>query len=381
MELDTCALPGPAPEPAQPAVPTHTGTPTLADLTTLRVGGPVARYVEATSEAELVEAVRAADAADEPVLVLGGGSNVLAADAGFPGVVVRDVRGGVEVPDASACAGVTLTVPAGTVWDDVVAYAVQHELVGVEALSGIPGSTGATPVQNVGAYGQEVAQTVAQVRVWDRGRGRVRTLPYVSLGFGYRTSVLKRSMRPDPSDPRAPWGPTPRYVVLDVTFQVKQGSLSAPVAYPELARALDVAVGERAPLADVRAAVLALRARKGMVLDAGDHDTWSAGSFFTNPVVPAAAADALPPDAPRWPMPDDTVKTSAAWLIEHAGFGRGYGAPGPATLSTKHTLAVTNRGDACADDVLALARAVRDGVRDRFGVVLEPEPVLVGATL
>ncbi len=379
MELDTCALPGPAPEPARLDVPVHTGTPALADLTTLRVGGPVARYVETTTEAELVEAVRAADAAGEPLLVLGGGSNVLASDAGFDGVVVRDVRGGVEVPDASACGGVTLTVPAGTVWDDLVAYAVAHGLVGIEALSGIPGSTGATPVQNVGAYGQEVAQTVAQVRVWDRGRARVRTLPFVSLGFGYRTSVLKRSLRPDPADPAAPWGPTPRYVVLDVTLQMKEGSLSAPVAYPELARALDVTVGERAPLGDVRTAVLALRARKGMVLDPADHDTWSAGSFFTNPVLPDA--DALPADAPRWPMPDGAVKTSAAWLIEHAGFARGYGAPGPATLSGKHALALTNRGGARADDVVALARAVRDGVRDRFGVVLEPEPVLVGVSL
>lgn len=381
MEPDTCALPGPPPAPAHPDVPTHAGTPALADLTTLRVGGPVGRYVETTSEAELLEVVRAADAASEPLLVLGGGSNVLAGDAGFAGVVVRDVRGGVTVPDASACAGATLTVPAGTVWDDVVAYAVEHELVGVEALSGIPGSTGATPVQNVGAYGQEVAQTVAQVRVWDRGRERVRTLPYVTLAFGYRTSLLKRSLRADPQDPAAPWGPTPRYVVLDVTFQLRLGALGAPVVYPELARALDVGVGERAPLADVRAAVLALRARKGMVLDAADHDTWSAGSFFTNPVVAAAAAGTLPADAPRWPLEDGSVKTSAAWLIEHAGFGKGYGAPGPASLSTKHTLALTNRGDARADDVLALAREVRDGVRDRFGVVLEAEPVLVGATL
>lgn len=381
MELDTCALPGPAPEPARPAVPRHPGTPALADLTTLRVGGPVARYVETTTEAELVEAVRGADASGEPLLVLGGGSNVLAGDDGFDGVVVRDVRGGVDVPDASACAGVTLTVPAGTVWDDVVAYAVEHGLVGVEALSGIPGSTGATPVQNVGAYGQEVAQTVAQVRVWDRGRARVRTLPYVTLGFGYRTSLLKRSMRTDPADPAAPWGPTPRYVVLDVTFQVKEGSLGAPVVYPELARALDVAVGQRAPLADVRAAVLALRTRKGMVLDAADHDTWSAGSFFTNPVLPAAAAGTLPDDAPRWVLPDGSVKTSAAWLIEHAGYTRGYGAPAPASLSTRHTLALTNRGGASAADLLRLAREVRDGVHARFGVALEAEPVLVGATL
>ncbi|MFS0705130.1 UDP-N-acetylmuramate dehydrogenase [Cellulomonas sp. 179-A 9B4 NHS] len=381
MELDTCALPGPAPEPADAPVPSHAGTPALADLTTLRVGGPAGRYVETRTEQELVTAVREADAAGDPLLVLGGGSNVLVADAGFPGVVVRDVRGGVEVPDASACAGVTLTVPAGTVWDDVVAYAVEHELVGVEALSGIPGSTGATPVQNVGAYGQEVAQTISQVRVWDRGRERVRTLPWVTLAFGYRTSLLKRSLRPSADDPRAPWGPTPRYVVLDVTFQLRPGSLSAPVAYPELARTLGVEVGGRAPLADVRAAVLALRARKGMVLDAPDHDTWSAGSFFTNPVLPAADAQALPADAPRWPLDDGTVKTSAAWLIEHAGFGRGYGAPGPAALSSKHALALTNRGDAGADDLVTLARELRDGVRDRFGVVLEPEPVLVGTAL
>ncbi|QCB92877.1 UDP-N-acetylmuramate dehydrogenase [Cellulomonas shaoxiangyii] len=381
MELDTCALPGPAPEPADAPVPTHDGAPALADLTTLRVGGPARRYVETRTEQELIGVVRDADDAGEPLLVLGGGSNVLVDDAGFPGVVVRDVRGGVEVPDASACAGVTLTVPAGTVWDDVVAYAVEHELVGLEALSGIPGSTGATPVQNVGAYGQEVAQTISQVRVWDRGRARVRTLPWVTLAFGYRTSLLKRSMRASADDPAAPWGPTPRYVVLDVTFQLRPGSLSAAIAYPELARTLGVAVGERAPLADVRAAVLALRSRKGMVLDAGDHDTWSAGSFFTNPVLPAADAQALPADAPRWPLDDGTVKTSAAWLIEHAGYGRGYGAPGPAALSSKHALALTNRGDARAGDLVALARELRDGVRDRFGVVLEPEPVLVGTAL
>ena len=381
MDLDTCVRPGPLPEPERPAVPTRGGTPTLAELTTLRVGGPVGRYVEVSTEADLAAAVRQADEAGEPLLVLGGGSNVLASDEGFAGTVVRDVRGGITVPDASACAGVTLTVLGGTVWDDVVAYAVAEGLAGFEALSGIPGSSGATPVQNVGAYGQEVAQTVSQVRVGDRGRGRVRTLPYVSLGFSYRDSVLKRSLRPDPADPGAPWGPTPRYVVLDVTFQVKEGSLSMPVSYPELARALDVAVGERAPLADVRAAVLALRARKGMVLDAADPDTWSAGSFFTNPVLGAGEADSLPAGAPRWPMPDGAVKTSAAWLIEHAGFGRGFGLGPTATLSTKHTLAITNRGGATAADLLDLARAVRAGVDERFGITLEPEPVLVGAHL
>jgi UDP-N-acetylmuramate dehydrogenase len=362
-------------------VTTTTGTRTLAELTTLGVGGPAARYVETSTEAELIDVVRSADADGEPLLVLGGGSNVLVGDAGFPGVVVRDVRTGVETPDASACAGVTLTAPAGTPWDDVVAHAVATRLVGVEALSGIPGSTGATPVQNVGAYGQEVAQTIATVRVWDRGRGRVRTLPLVDLAFGYRTSLLKRSMRVVEGDDRSPWTPTPRYVVLDVTFQLRIGPLSAPVAYAELARALDVAVGERVPLADARAAVLALRAGKGMVLDPTDPDTASAGSFFTNPVLDERAASLLPEGAPRYPAGDGLVKTSAAWLIESAGFARGFGLPGPAALSTKHTLALTNRGGARADDVLALARAVRDGVRERFGVDLVPEPVLVGASI
>jgi UDP-N-acetylmuramate dehydrogenase len=345
------------------------------------VGGPVADYVETTSEADLIEAVRTADDAGTPLLVLGGGSNLLVSDAGFDGTVVRDVRRDLTTPDHSACAGVTVTVVAGTPWDDVVAHAAAHRLKGIEALSGIPGSTGATPVQNVGAYGQEVAQTIATVRVWDRQRSRVRTLPLVDLQFGYRTSLLKRSMRalPDDADPGAPWFPTPRYVVLDVTFQLRVADLSEPIAYGELARELGVAVGERAPLPDVRAAVLALRGRKGMVLDAGDPDTRSAGSFFTNPVLPADAE--LPEDAPCYPAGDGLVKTSAAWLIEQAGFGKGYGLPGPAALSTKHTLALTNRGGANAGDLLALARTVRDGVALRFGIALEPEPVLVGTAL
>ncbi|MBU4336247.1 MAG: UDP-N-acetylmuramate dehydrogenase [Actinobacteria bacterium] len=358
-----------------------TPAPTLAQLTTLGVGGPARRYVETRTEAELIAAVVAADAAGDPLLVLGGGSNVLVHDAGFDGVVVRDLRDALEVPDHSACAGITLVAPAGAPWDAVVRYAVAGDLTGVEALSGIPGSVGATPVQNVGAYGQEVAQTIAVVRVWDRGRGRVRTLPLSDLRFGYRTSVLKASMRPDPADPRAPWGPTPRYVVLDVTFQLRKASLSRPIAYPELAAALGVAVGERAPLAQVRAAVLALRAGKGMLLDDADPDTRSAGSFFTNPVLDASAAAALPADAPRFEAGDGRVKTSAAWLIDRAGFARGFGLPGPAAVSTKHVLALTNRGGASAEDLLALARTVRDGVQAVFGVRLEVEPVLVGVEL
>jgi UDP-N-acetylmuramate dehydrogenase len=361
--------------------PIATTAPALSDLTTFRVGGPAARYVETRTEVDLIDAVRTADEAGEPLLVVGGGSNLLVADEGFDGVVVRDVRTGIDVPDHSACAGVTYQIPAGTPWDEVVEHAVTHRLVGIEALSGIPGSTGATPVQNVGAYGQEVAQTLATVRVWDRGRSRVRTLPVVDLKFGYRTSALKRSMRvADPDDPRSPWSPTPRYVVLDVTLQLRQGTHTRSVDYPELARTLGVQVGQRAPILEVRAAVLELRARKGMVLDPADHDTWSAGSFFTNPVLAAADAERLPADAPRFAAGDGLVKTSAAWLIEHAGFARGHG-NGLAALSRKHTLALTNRGGASAADLVALAREVRDTVAATFDVTLEPEPVLVGVSL
>ncbi|MBE9940304.1 UDP-N-acetylmuramate dehydrogenase [Cellulosimicrobium cellulans] len=393
--------------------PEAVGTPSLAELTTLRVGGPADRYVEAHSEAELLEIVRAADEAGEPLLVVGGGSNLLVGDEGFGGVVVRDLRRGITVDAEDSCGGASFHAPAGQDWDELVARAVAEEWVGVEALSGIPGTVGAAPVQNIGAYGQDVAGVVSTVRVWDRARSRVRTLALGELAFGYRTSLLKRSMHVDAgagSDDDGPWYPSPRHVVLDVGFQARLGSLSAPVAYPELARTLGVQVGDRAPSADVRAAVLALRARKGMLLDgvgpdvdpaAGpDHDRWSAGSFFTNPVVPAEQADLLPADAPRYPVRTATptrttgpslgeidptlVKTSAAWLIEHAGFTKGFGVHGPsslARLSTKHTLALTNRGGASAEDVVELARAVRDGVVEAFGVELVPEPVLVGVAL
>jgi len=353
---------------------------TLADLTTLRVGGPIGRLTETSSEKALIAAVSEADAAREPVLVLGGGSNLVAGDAGFPGLVVRDTRAEITVTDASACAGTSLTVTAGTPWDDVVARAVDEGWVGVEMLSGIPGSTGATPVQNVGAYGQEVAQSIALVRTWDRGEARIRTMSLVDLHFSYLDSVLKRSLRTS-DGALSEFAQTPRHVVLDVTFQLRFGALSDPIRYPELARTLGIEVGERAPLGDVRAAVLALRGGKGMVLDQADHDTWSVGSFFTNPMLTADAAAGLPAEAPRFTADDGLIKTSAAWLIEQAGFGRGYGLPGPAALSTKHTLAITNRGGATSADVLALARAVRGGVRSAFGVELVPEPLLLGCTL
>jgi UDP-N-acetylmuramate dehydrogenase len=348
--------------------------PDLRDHTTLRLGGPAARWVRATSEAELVDAVRAADERAEPLLVLGGGSNLVVSDAGFPGTVVEVATRGIaaDVDDSGdpSCSGATVTVAAGESWDDLVAHAVARGWSGIEALSGIPGSVGATPIQNVGATGQEVADTIARVRVWDRVLGGVPSFAAGECAFGYRTSRFK-------ADPG-------RHVVLDVTFQLRQASLAAPVAYAELARALGVEVGQRAPLGDVRAAVLALRAGKGMVLDADDHDTWSAGSFFTNPFLTPEQAAALPPDAPRWEQPDGTVKSSAAWLIERAGFTKGHtsAAAGERVgLSTKHTLALTNRGGATTEELLTLAREVRDGVRDRFGVTLVNEPVTIGCSL
>jgi UDP-N-acetylmuramate dehydrogenase len=244
-----------------------------------------------------------------------------------------------------------------------VALATEKRWAGIEALAGIPGHVGATPIQNVGAYGQEVSQTIANVRVWDRRLRGVRTFAAADCGFGYRTSRFKQ----DPG----------RHVVLDVTFQLRLGTYGAPIEYAELARTLNLEVGERALVTSVREAVLALRTRKGMVLDPADHDTWSAGSFFTNPVLPA---DEVPDGAPAWPQPDGTVKTSAAWLIEHAGFAKGHGNERVA-LSTKHTLALTNRGDATTAELLDLAREVRDGVRRTFGVTLVNEPVLVGCEL
>jgi len=275
---------------------------------------------------------------------------------------VQIVTRGVTVA-GDTCGGAFVTVAAGEVWDDLVARAVEEGWVGVEALSGIPGSVGATPVQNVGAYGQEVADTIASVRCWDRVESAYRTFAVADCGFGYRTSRFKR----DPG----------RYVVLEVTFQLTLGHLGAPVRYAELARTLGVEPGSRAPSGAVREAVLGLRAGKGMVLDAQDHDTWSAGSFFTNPFVDP---EVVPDGAPRWEQPDGTVKTSAAWLIEHAGFGKGYGNH-RAALSTKHTLALTNRGGARTADLLALAGEVQRGVHERFGIWLDNEPVLVGCEL
>jgi UDP-N-acetylmuramate dehydrogenase len=337
----------------------------LAELTTLRLGGPAPAVLEAATEDVLVDVVRIADEGGDPPLLVAGGSNLVVADEGVDRTVIRVLTQGVVV-DLDSCSGAMVTVQAGETWDAIVARAVDEEWVGVEALSGIPGSVGATPIQNVGAYGQDVAQTIASVRVFDRYDREIRTVAAADCGFTYRSSRFK-------AEPN-------RFVVLTVTFQFPLGDLGAPVAYAELARTLGVEIGARAPAARVREAVLELRRGKGMVLDADDHDTWSAGSFFTNPFLSATEAEALPADAPRFVQPDGSVKTSAAWLIEKAGFSRGHGS-GRVSLSTKHTLALTNRGGATTEELLALAREVRDGVHSAFGITLVPEPMLVGCEL
>jgi UDP-N-acetylmuramate dehydrogenase len=338
----------------------------LSSLTTLRLGGPAKELLEFDDVEKLCDMVCMLDDMGEPVLILGGGSNVVVGDSGFPGTVIRVANRGITVEDDSACGGVTVRVAAGENWDAFVQHAITQGWVGIEALSGIPGLVGAAPIQNVGAYGQEVSNTLAQVRCWDREEWMEVTFANADCGFGYRTSRFKQ-------DPE-------RYVVLEVVFQFRVGELGAPVRYAELARTLRTELERRVPLASMREAVLGLRRGKGMVLDPDDHDTWSAGSFFTNPILDAAQAATLPGDAPQWPAGDGLVKTSAAWLIEQAGYGKGYGS-GPVRLSTKHTLALTNRGAASTEDLLALAREVRDGVRSAFGIELVPEPVLVSCEL
>lgn len=340
-------------------------TPTLAERTTLRVGGPAHTWVVARSGAELVDAVLSADDAGIPVLLLGGGSNLLVADAGFPGTVIEVASRGIEVDVVGDV--VHLAVAAGEPWDEVVAHAVAQGWSGIEALSGIPGLVGATPIQNVGAYGQDVSQTVATVRVLDRADGEVRSLDGADCGFGYRMSRFKADAG--------------RWAVLSVTLRLSATGTGV-VRYAELARELGVAVGDPASVAEIRDRVLALRARKGMVLDDSDQDTWSAGSFFTNPVVDDAVALRIPDACPRYPSAFGT-KLSAAWLIEHAGIGKGFAlaADAPAAISGKHTLALTNRGGATAADILDLARVVRAAVRARFAVELDIEPTLVGIAI
>lgn len=360
---------------AEPARAAETGSGSLADYTTLRLGGPASGFVLAEQPDDLAEAVRRADSSGRRLLVLGGGSNVVIADEGFNGEVVRIATSGRRF-DSIGDGLVQLTVEAGEDWDEVVADTVRQGLGGLECLSGIPGMAGATPVQNVGAYGAEVSEVLTSVDLLDRHTGRIRTVRAEDLGLVYRGSALKH--RDDA-------------VVLRVRFQLRDGALSAPIRYAELARQLDVETGERVDVERVRRAVLALRRFKGMVLDPDDHDTWSAGSFFTNPVVEAGLVERTlerirarvgDQHVPSYPLSEGAAKLSAAWLIERAGFRKGHAGPGDRVrLSDKHTLALTNRGCATTADLLELAREVRRGVREAFGVALEPEPVLVDCSL
>ena len=334
----------------------------LANHTTLGVGGPAAKIIHATTEAELISAVKSADETNTPLLILGGGSNVLISDAGFSGTVVKVETSGNSF-EIDACSGGTLTVSAGADWDEFVLFTIEKGLANLESLSGIPGTVGGAPIQNIGAYGHEVSEVIARVRTFDRKLKEVKTFTASQCGFGYRSSIFK-------SEPE-------RYVILDVTFQLRLGEESLPIAYAELAKELGVEIGARVAITKVRDAVIKLRGAKGMLLGQGIK---SAGSFFMNPILNKDAADKLPSDAPRWPMPDGRVKTSAAWLMEHAGVNKGDQMAG-AQISPKHVLALSNAGDASAKDLIELARSAQEKVRAKFGIVLQSEVQLVGLSL
>ena len=350
----------------------------LASMTTLGLGGPARRVIAPDREEDLIEAVREIDGTGGRLLVVGGGSNLVVGDEGFDGTVLRMSTRGIAFERATAPGGRPvrhLTALAGEPWDDLVARCVADGLTGVECLAGIPGLVGAVPMQNVGAYGQDVSETIVGVRAWDRASGKITEVDHAACRFSYRNSVFRGR------DDR---------VILSVTFAFEEGNESVPIRYAELARALGVREGERAPLARVRETVIALRRGKGMVLDPADADSTSAGSFFTNPILDGESltqlrervASALGREAslPVFPEADGRSKVSAAWLIERAGFPKGH-AMGPVAISSKHALALTNRGGATTADLLALARAIRDGVRATFGVTLENEPVFVGVSL
>lgn len=390
----------------------------FSELTTLRVGGAIERLVTATTQRDLVDLARDAWATDAPWLALGGGSNLLVADDGFEGTVIRIATRGIEVlPTPADAASARIRVQAGESWDDLVAWTVEHGFAGIEALSGIPGSVGAAPVQNIGAYGQELEATLVAIDFLDEGADAPRRMAADELEFGYRTSVLKQGLRG---------------IVVSVELELHDTSaeravlgeaLGQPIAYGQLADALEVQLGDRVPISLVRESVLALRRAKGMVLDSADPDSVSAGSFFTNPIVSEHAARTLPTSAPRWYLeperPEEVtplgslatespldaflahqasleasvdesdaasdeslVKLSAAWLIEQSGVHRGFALPGSrAAVSSKHTLALTNRGGASADEIAQLARFVQSRVQAEFGIVLQAEPVLVGVEL
>ena len=370
----------------------------LAQLTTLRTGGTPARMIEAPTVDDLVSALREAWADGEPLLVVGGGSNLFVGDEPYDGTVVRVLTTGIERMPSPRPGYVRLRVQAGHDWDHLVAYAVAEGLAGIEAMSGIPGTVGAAPVQNIGAYGQEIVQTLAEVELIDESTGEVSTVPADELGLGFRTSVFKQHYGSVAARPA---------VILTVTLELADvGHGDRPVVGDQLRTALGLEPGAVVSLAWVRDHVLATRRRKGMVLDADDPDTYSAGSFFQNAIVSASFARTLPPECPRWPVTPDLdpvlviplaaydgyvpasvseesdVKVSAAWLIEHSGLRKGFKLPrSRAALSTKHALALTNRGSGSAEELAQLARFIQGRVQSEFGLVLQPEPVLVGVEL
>ncbi len=336
---------------------------TLNKYTSLRVGGPAKKIVNVSTEAEIIAAIEAAG--DSPVLIIGGGSNVLISDSGFEGTVIHIANNQAEA-EVDACSGATLTIGAGEDWDQFVATTISRGFAGLETLSGIPGTVGAAPIQNIGAYGHEVSEFITRVRTYDRQTKAIKTFTNAECEFEYRNSHFKKNPG--------------RYIVLSVQFQIRQGEVSTAITYAELAKKLGIEVGEKAPVVDTRKAVMELRAAKGMLLNPNDKDSWSAGSFFTNPIVTTEIASALPEDAPKWPTSDGRIKTSAAWLIEHSGIDKGL-SHGGARVSTKHVLALTNSGSATAEEIAQLAREVRASVQAKFGITLEPEVNLVGISL
>ena len=336
----------------------------LSSFTTLRVGGPARKIIHAHSEAELIEFVKAADSAKEPILILGGGSNLLISDAGFAGTVIRVESKG-NALDYDACSGGMIEVSAGEDWDKFVEISIEKGFADLESLSGIPGTVGGAPIQNIGAYGHEISETIARVKTYDRSKGKVKTFTNTECKFSYRNSIFKEQPG--------------RYVILTVTFQLRKGAQSLPITYAELAKQLSVNIGDQVEVAKVREAVLKLRASKGMLINL-ENEIYSAGSFFVNPILSKSAADQLPADAPRWPQNDGKVKTSAAWLMEHSGVIKGEKLAG-AQISDKHVLALTNSGDATAEDIVELAKRARKKVYEKFGIKLEAEVQLVGVNL
>lgn len=335
----------------------------LSKYTSFRVGGPASKIVQVSTEAEIIAAIEAAG--DSPILIMGGGTNVLISDKGFAGTVIRISNNSVQ-SEVDACSGATLTIGAGEDWDTFVQTTIDRGFAGLETLSGIPGTVGAAPIQNIGAYGHEVAEFITRVRTYDRQEKALRTFTNSECEFSYRNSYFKAHPG--------------RYVVLDVQFQIRRGEFSDPITYLELAKKLGVEPGDKASVAATRAAVLELRASKGMLLSPDDHDSWSAGSFFTNPIISQQAADQLPNAAPKWSLTDGRVKVSAAWLIENSGIHKG-DEVGGARISTKHVLALSNSGNATAADIAELAKRARNQVKEVFGITLEAEVNLIGVEI